>query len=88
MDIRCLTGFEELPQAPRNSCKLVPGSHLGILPERNWNQKEEVIRHAAKVTLPKVEQVHIVDGGFASLNLQQDSGVVDWEKVVRSQGET
>lgn len=39
----------------------------------------------ADVALPEVEEIHVVDGRLASLDLDQDAGVSDREEVVGTQ---
>jgi hypothetical protein len=80
--VRVLPRQEELRQAACDADVFLLWGHSIVVLQRFGDEEEEVGGGAGDVALPEVEQIHVVGGGFAAFDFEQDADAVQVHEVV------
>lgn len=83
--VRVIALREERAHSLHNRGVFFPWTHGFVLDESLRHHEKQVVSDWAHVALPEIQEVHIVNGCFASLNFNQDAGIAKWLVVVRAQ---
>ncbi len=70
-NVSVVAGAEERLHSIDDRDVLAARTHARVLTKFLRHHKEEVVGVLAKMALPEVKEVHVVDGGFASFHLHQ-----------------